>query len=295
MPNKISQEKGGCICMLKAEHISILFDRLFARDKHLSEAKLHRTPAAAHILEGDLVMLVIIWCQSGGQLLGLNASEIGLLQQEPGWGRLLLWAIFQQQGRDMPWLGKGKAAGWQPLLCVSPPPPISLLDRKRMLKYPSSRSLAGLGAAQPTWKSKIPAPKLPLPRVACKRQLSEKKGKGTQKHDSKIANVVSPCCTLPRSAPPFLPGPAPYICLDMLQAPLEQVPLYFQSNHNHYAFKGWEMRGLEARYKYPGYKNRHHCSTCEQRAATEHKLRGSPKSRTRVEPLPQSVAMARPE
>lgn len=229
MPNKISQEKGGCIRMLKAEHISSLFDRLFARDKHLSEAKLHRTPAAAHTLEGDLVMLVIIWCQSGGQLLGLNAREFGLLRQEPGWGRLLLWAIFQQRGRDMPWLGKGKAAGWQSLLCASPPPPISLLGRKGMLKYPSSRSLAGLGAAQPTWKSKIPAPKLPLLRVVCKRQLSEKKGKGTQKHDSEIANVVSPCCTLPRSAPAFLPGPAPCIHLDMLQAALEQVPLYFQS------------------------------------------------------------------
>lgn len=126
MPNKISQEKGGGICMLKAEHISSLFDRLFTRNKHLSEAKLHRTPAAAHTLEGDLVMLVIIWCQSGGQLLGLNASEIGLLRQEPGWGRLLLWAIFQQRGRDVPWLGKGKAAGWQPLLCVSPPPSLTL-------------------------------------------------------------------------------------------------------------------------------------------------------------------------
>lgn len=49
--NKISQGKGGCICVLKAERISSLFGRLFARDKHLAEGKLHRTPAAAHAME----------------------------------------------------------------------------------------------------------------------------------------------------------------------------------------------------------------------------------------------------
>lgn len=86
MSSKISQGKGVCICMLKAEHIGSLFDRLFARDKHLCEAKLCRTPVAACTLRGDLVMLVITWCHTRGRLLGLNAGEFGLLWQEPSWG-----------------------------------------------------------------------------------------------------------------------------------------------------------------------------------------------------------------
>ena len=84
MPSKISQGKEVCIFMLKAEHISSLFNRLFARDKHLSEAKLRRTPVAAHTLGGDLVVLVITWCHAGGWLLGRNAGEFGLLWQESG-------------------------------------------------------------------------------------------------------------------------------------------------------------------------------------------------------------------
>ena len=54
------------------------------------------------------------------------------------------------------------------------------------------------------------------------------------------------------------------------------------------------MRGLEAHYKYPSYRNRHRCSTCRQRATTERKLRGSPKSRTRAEPLPRAWPCPRP-
>lgn len=74
MPNKISQGKGVCTCMLNAEHISSLFDRLFARDKHLGEAKLRGTPLAARTLGGDLVMQVTTLCHAGGRLLALNAG-----------------------------------------------------------------------------------------------------------------------------------------------------------------------------------------------------------------------------
>ena len=60
-----------------------------------------------------------------------------------------------------------------------PPKKISLLGRKGVLKYPGVMSLAELGVAHPTWNGKIPAQKSPLLGAACKRQLSEKKGKGT--------------------------------------------------------------------------------------------------------------------
>ena len=86
--------------MLKAEHISSLFDRLFTGDKHLGEAKLRRTLAAAHTLGGNLVMLVATWCHAGGQMPSLNAGEFSLCWQEPGWAPAALGHLpAVEQGR----------------------------------------------------------------------------------------------------------------------------------------------------------------------------------------------------
>lgn len=143
----------------------------------------------------------------------------------PRLGRLLLGHLLPAGQGHAPPGGKGKAAVQQHLLCAAPIalPQISLLGRKEVLKYLGIMSLTGLGAAQPTWKSKIPARKSLLQRAARKRQLSEKKGKG---HKTLQQNCVHSEPHNP-TAPAFLPGPAPYICLHTLQANLQHVPLYF--------------------------------------------------------------------
>lgn len=123
VPNKISQGKGVCICMLKAKRTSSLFNRLFARDKRIGEAKVCRTPVAACTL-GDLAMLVITWCHTGGQLLGLNAGEFGLLWQEPGWGGCCFGPSSSSGAGTCPSWARGKQQdGSHPSVSALPPPP----------------------------------------------------------------------------------------------------------------------------------------------------------------------------
>lgn len=129
-----------------------------------------------------------------------------------------------------------------------PPTPltVALLDRKGVLKYASTMSPAGLGATQPTQKRKILAPKSTLLRTACERWLSEKKGKETQNHYSKIANELHPAMLCP-----CLCSPNPCICCESLWT---RYPYFFRSKIQ--PFRGWELRGLEARYKHSGCRNK---------------------------------------
>jgi len=86
MPIKISQGKGVCIGTLAAEHISSLFNRLFARDKHLGEAKLPRTLFADPALGRDVVMLVMTWCHTGGHscLASMQGSLVSFGRSQAG-------------------------------------------------------------------------------------------------------------------------------------------------------------------------------------------------------------------
>lgn len=81
------------------------------------------------------------------------------------------------RGRDVSWLGKGKTAGWQPLLRVSSPPANLTLVQKRGVEIPRQQEPRWAGCRTAHLEKEDPSPKVTPAQGSVEEAASRKEEK----------------------------------------------------------------------------------------------------------------------